>query len=171
MFIILGIFYFPKVTQTKPVELIEMEPNELNFFDKFRLHNNTRNEVSEQIFKADKRLGNSRIHMIKSEILNQLQLQDRFDDISELIKNNRDSNEQVKIYRGYERLCLEFWEEHGFEIEPMNDIQIKYELTRLKTMKQSNQSLSKSKFYQNIFDRNCIVPLGWFYHWDLINEY
>lgn len=124
--------------------------------------------IPEQIFKTDKKLGDNRIRIIRFRIMGEFK--DKFDAIREQIKNEPDFNKQIEIYREYEQQCLSAWKDNKIEIDPMTDEQIKTEVSRLKIMKQLNPTLSKLKFYQNVIDFNCIVPLGWFYHWDLIDE-
>lgn len=165
VFIILGRYHLSDITQTKIVKLTAIEPDALNFFDKFRLHDDL---IPEQIFKTDKKLGDNRVRIIRFRIMGEFK--DKFDVIREQIKNEPDFNKQIEIYREYERQCLSAWKDNRIEIDPMTDEQIKTEVSRLKIMKQLNPSLSKLRLYQNILDFKCIVPLGWFYHWDLIDE-
>lgn len=172
----MGRYHLSDITQTKPIKLTTIEPDALNFFDKFRLHDGTRSVTSdgvvdlipEQIFKTDKKLGDNRVRIIRFRIMGEFK--DQFDVIREQIKNESDFNKQIEIYREYEQQCLSAWKDNRIEIDPMTDEQVKTEVSRLKIMKQLNPSLSKLKFYQNMLDFKCIVPLGWFYHWDLIDE-
>lgn len=161
----MGRYHLSDITQTKPVKLTTIEPDALNFFDKFRLHDDL---IPEQIFKTDKKLGDNRVRIIRFRIMGEFK--DKFDAIREQIKNESDFNKQIEIYREYEQQCLSAWKDNRIEIDPMTDEQIKTEVSRLKIMKQLNPTLSKLDLYQNKLDFKCIVPLGWFYHWDLIDE-
>ena len=165
VFIIFGRYYLSDITQTKPIKLTHIEPDALNFMDKLKINNP---QVPKQYFKANVKFSNNRAKAIKLIVMNKLNK--KFDEIRELIKKETDSNKQVELFRNYEIECLNLWKQNRVDIDPMTNDQIELEIATIVKKKQLNYSVSKLTISQSIFDFNCTVPLGWFYHWDLVDE-
>ena len=74
----------------------------------------------------------------------------------------------MELYREYEKECLKRWKSYDIDIEALPDNLAEQDMEKIEMMKELNSTFSKSRIQQNILTFTVNVPLGWFYHWDLV---
>lgn len=169
-------YYFSDLHQNKPIKLIYngifidhgIDPIRRNKHHKHYYYRPPHKNPTLKIrMKTDKRFENSRALTYKHQIL-----RDMADDFTKLRKEldtEKDIKKKMELYREYEKECLKRWKSYDIDIEALPDNLAEQDMEKIEMMKELNSTFSKSRIQQNILTFTVNVPLGWFYHWDLVS--
>ena len=116
--------------------------------------------------KTDKRFENSRALTYKHQILRDMS--DIFTKLKKDLDVEKDVKKKMELYREYEKECLKRWKSFDIDIEALPDNLAEQDMEKIEMMKELNSTFSKSRIHQDILTFTVSVPLGWFYHWDLV---
>ena len=165
-------YYLSDLHQNKPIKLtyhsIYIDPALVSTKrNKHYPHRSPHRKPTLKIrMKTDKRFENSRALTYKHQIL-----RDMSDDLFKLKKNldiEKDIKKKMELYREYEKEYLKRWKSFNIDIEALPNNLAEQDMEKIEMMKELNSTFSKSRIHQDILTFTVSVPLGWFYHWDLV---
>lgn len=168
-------YYLSDLHQNKPIKLkyhgifIDhgIDPIRHNRHRRHYYHRPSHKKPTLKIrMKTDKRFENSRALTYKHQIL-----RDMSNDFSKLKKDldvEKDVKKKMELYREYEKECLKRWKSFEIDIDPLPDNLAEQDMEKIEMMKELNSTFSKSRIQQELLTFTVNVPLGWFYHWDLV---
>ena len=168
-------YYFSDLHQNKSIKLIYngifidhgIDPIRHNKHHKHYYYRPPHKNSTLKIrMKTDKRFENNRALTYKHQILKNMA-----DDFTKLRKDldaEKDIKKKMELYREYEKECLKRWKSYDIDIEALPDNLAEQDMEKIEMMKELNSTFSKSRIQQNILTFTVNVPLGWFYHWDLV---
>jgi hypothetical protein len=152
-------------TQTKEVILTNLSENQVNALD---VSNANYDLIPDQFMKCNIRFENTRAKLIKMSIMGLME--SKFNIMREQLKKENDIDNRIKIFKKYEEECLKLWRGRKIHVQSLTYDQTIAEIGRLINMKQLTAMSSRSRISQNMFTFKCTIPLGYFYHWDLVDE-
>lgn len=116
--------------------------------------------------KTDKRFENGRALTCKHQILKNMS--DKFIQLRKDLDDEKDIKKKMELYREYEKECLKRWKSFDIDIDALPDNLAEQDMEKIEMMKELNSTFSKSRIQQELLTFTVNVPLGWFYHWDLV---